>query len=366
LWTETGGERQLTKNGGVDQVLLSDDRQIIAFRRGNGLWAVNADGSDERQLVNERDLPIPQDGALAGGVTDMTVYRVDWIPDSHQLLFNTSPQIEGPGLFLSDDLWWVDADSQTLVNMFAPSEGGQFTISPDGRRVALVTPESISVAGLEGQDKERVFSYTPVSTYSEVQYYARPVWSPEGDNLAVVIPPPDPLAAEINAYGVWIMAANGESARLNGSLEIQGRGLFEPSISPTLETIAYPSSPEVEPERTDLLLVSWEDTIGDPMFYASQVGSFYDWSPGGERFSFTRPPGETAAFSIFTGQMDEEPQLVGNGESLTRNVHWVDDNSYLYLQASDRGWELLLSDSSGAVTLIASVGGQSPRFDAVR
>jgi hypothetical protein len=130
--------------------------------------------------------------------------------------------------------------------------------------------------------------------------------------------------------------------------------------------IAYLSSPEDDPEQTDLLFVPWGDTIGEPVFYSSRVGFFDAWSPGGGSFSFTRPPGETAAFSIFTGQMDEEPQLVGNGESVALNVHWVDDNSYLYLQASDKGRDLLLTDSSGTVALIGAMVGQSWAFDAAK
>jgi hypothetical protein len=185
--------------------------------------------------------------------------------------------------------------------------------------------------------------------------------------LGVVIPPPDRLGTEKQAFGIWRLHSDGAPAGLVGTIEARGTNpLPEPIINPTLETIAYLSSPEVEPERTDLLLVNWEDTIGDPIFYTSRVDGLYDWSPGGDRFSFTRPPGETAAVSIFTGELNAEPQLVGTGESLALNVRWVDDTSYLYLQASDRGWDLLLNDSGGADTLIASVGGQPPTFDAVR
>jgi hypothetical protein len=365
LWTEDGGERQLTTDGGVGQVLLSDDKRLVAFRRGNGLWAINADGSDERQLVKESDLPFPQEGDLAGLVTGMTVYQVAWIPGTHQLLFNTAPQLDAPGLFLSDDLWYVDAGSLFLDYLFPPGDGGRFTIAPNGKRVALTSPESIYLTTVTGEDKQRIFSYTPVSTYSEVQYYARPVWSPTSDVLGVVIPPPDPLFMENQAFGIWRLPTDGTPAWLAGTLDVHPL-LPDPVINPTLEMIAYPSSSKIDPEQTDLFFVRWDDALGDPMFYASQVGSFYDWSPGGERFSFTRPPGETTTFSIFTGQMDEEPQLVGNGESLVRNVRWVDDNSYLYLQASDRGWELLLKESSGTDKLIASVGGEAPAFDAAK
>jgi hypothetical protein len=379
LWTEDSGERQLTKDGGVDQVLLSDDKSVIAFRRGNGIWAVNTDGSDERQLVKESDLPVPQEGELADYITGITIDQLAWIPGNHHLLFNTRLTSDGPGLLLSDDLWRVDADRLSLKNLFAPGEGGNFAIAPDGKRVALVTPDSISLTTINGEDKQRIFGYTPVSTYSEFRYYARPVWSPNSDVLGVVVPPPDPLAGVVFppsgsstrvvipnlAYGIWRLPTDGTPARPAGTIEARG-GLHVPVINPTLEIIAYVSSPEVDPERIDLFFVTWGDTIGEPAFYTSLVAGFYDWSPGGGRFSFSRPPGEKAYASTFTGQLDEEPRLVGNGESVALNVHWVDDNSYLYLQASDKGRDLLLTDSSGTVTPIASVVGQSPAFDAAR
>jgi hypothetical protein len=370
LWTATGGERQLTTDGGVNQVLLSDDKDVIAFRRGNGIWAINADGSNERQLVKESDLPVPQEGELADYITGMTIKQLAWIPGSRELLFNTRMLSDGPGLLLSDDLWRVNTDPQSVLSLdylFLPGDGGNFAIAPDGNRVAVITPDSISLTTINGENKQRIFGYTPVSTYSEFWYYARPVWSPSSDVLGVVIPPPDRLGMENQAFGIWRLHTDGTPAGLMGTIEARGANpLPEPEISPTLEMIAYLSSPEVEPERTDLLFVSWEDRIGDPIFYTSRVDGFYDWSPGGERFSFTRPPGEIAAVSLFTGQMDEEPRPVGNGESVALNVQWLDDNSYLYLQASDRGWDLLLNDSNDGDMLIAFVGGEAPAFDAAK
>ena len=370
LWTENGGESQLTKNGGVDQVLLSDDKRVVAFRRGTGLWAVNTDGSNERQLVKESDIPIPQEGELADYITGMAINQLAWIPGSHELLFNTMMLSDGPGLLLSDDLWRVNANPQSALSLdylFLPGEGGNFAIAPDGNQVAVITPDSISLTTINGEDRQRIFGYTPVATYSEVAYYAQPVWSPKSDLLGVVIPPPDPLGTENQAFGIWLLHADRGAAGLVGTIEARGtRPLPDPVINPTLETIAYLSNPEIESDRTDLLLVSWEDTIGDPIFYTSRVDGLYDWSPGGERFSFTQPPGETNTFSIFTGQLDEEPRQVGDGKSLVLNVHWLDDNSYLYLQASDRGWELFLNNSVGTDSLIVSVGGRPPAFDAVR
>jgi hypothetical protein len=307
---------------------------------------------------------------LADYITGMTINQLAWIPGSRELLFNTRMLSDGPGLLLSDDLWRVNTDPQSVLSLdylFLPGDGGNFAIAPDGNRVAVITPDSISLTTINGEDKQRIFGYTPVSTYSEFWYYARPVWSPSSDVLGVVIPPPDRLGMENQAFGIWRLHTDGTPAGLMGTIEARGANpLPEPEISPTLEMIAYLSSPEVEPERTDLLFVSWEDRIADPIFYTSRADGFYDWSPGGERFSFTRPPGEIAAVSLFTGQMDEEPRPVGNGESVALNVQWLDDNSYLYLQASDRGWDLLLNDSNDGDMLIASVGGEAPAFDAAK
>lgn len=367
LWTESDGERQLTKDGGVDQVLLSDDKRIIAFRRGNGLWAVNADGSDERQLVKESDLPLPTDSELAEFVAGIAPYQVAWTPGSHQLMFNTSPQMTGPGLFLSDDLWLVDADNLALTNLFPAGEGGNFVLAPDGRQAALISPNSISVINTAGQEKREVLGYTPVATYSEFQYYARPVWSVTGDALAVIIPPPDALATEIQPYSVWLLTQDSPSAGLVGTIEVRGgQAGLEPVISPSLSQIAYVSNSTSDPDRKDLLFVDWDESLGDPTFYTSWVESSAEWSPSGQRFSFNRPPSEVASISAFTGRLGEEPRPVGNGESPAINVRWVDDDAYLYLQASARGWDLLLTDIGGTVTPIAGIVGQPPAFDGHR
>jgi len=56
---------------------------------------------------------------------------------------------------------------------------------------------------------------------------------------------------------------------------------------------------------------------------------------------------------------------VGNGESAAIDVFWVDDEAYLFLQASERGWNLLLHDIGGTITPVAAVVGPPPAFDAV-
>jgi hypothetical protein len=245
LWTEDSGERQLTIDDGVGQVLLSDDKGVIAFRRGNGIWAVDADGSNERQLVKESDLPVPE---WADYVTGMTINQLAWIPGSHshELLFNTTILIDGPGILLSDDLWRVDADELTLENLFTSGEGGNFTIVPDGNRVAVITPDSISLTTINGEDKQRIFGYTPVITYSEVQYYARPVWSASSDVLGVAVPPPDPLAGVVFpppesstrvvipnlAYGIWRLPTDGTPARHMLAPSKLGVGWLYPTSAP--------------------------------------------------------------------------------------------------------------------------------------
>ena len=94
------------------------------------------------------------------------------------------------------------------------------------------------------------------------------------------------------------------------------------------------------------------------------MASFDEWSPGGQRFSFSRPPSEVASVSAFVGSLDEEPRPVGNSESPAINARWIDDDRYLYLQASAKGWDLLLADIGGPVTPIAAIVGPPPSFDA--
>ena len=154
LWTEGKGEAvPLTNAGGVGDVKISDDGEIVAFTRGDGLWMVRSDGMEERQLVSAGEFAALETQEPSGAPElSVVLNRFDWIPGTHILAFNTRLQME-IGLALNEDLHLVNADTLERTALLPPGEGGEFTISPDGRQFAIVTRGSVSLIRVGGCDR---------------------------------------------------------------------------------------------------------------------------------------------------------------------------------------------------------------------
>ena len=205
LWTEEGGSVPLTTMGDVGGVRLSDDGEWVAFWRGLNLWVVNSDGTDERNLTTQRDFAGIEIGdEMAPYVKSINPSQVAWRPGTHELYFNTAPQVDGPGLFLNDDLWVVDVVSGQLTPLLAPGEGGKFYFSPDGSQLAVVTPGRINLMDPDGSNRRDGLTHTPVITYSEFAYYALPVWAADSSSFMAAIPPVDILAGDHQPNSIWL------------------------------------------------------------------------------------------------------------------------------------------------------------------
>jgi hypothetical protein len=172
LWVEGKEAARLTDAGGVNDVKISGDGEVVAFVREGELWAVDDDGADERVLVSAADLAEMETRLEVAFPTVLNRYA--WVPGTHTVAFNT--RLDFPiGLVLNDDLHLVDADTLERSRLLAPGKGGEFTYSPDGRQVAVANGGDIGLVDSDGENWRDAFTHTPVVTYSEVRYYAQPV-----------------------------------------------------------------------------------------------------------------------------------------------------------------------------------------------
>jgi len=359
LWTADAGPVALTTNGGVEDVILSDDGQRVAFVRSGLLWVVNSDGSDERQLVNEADLA----GLVPEGAVGIAVYRVGWLPDSHTLLFNTSPQFEGPGLSLSNDLWVVDVAAPELNNLLPPGEGGNFVLSPDAQQIAVVDPDSIDVMAIDGSNRREVFTYTPVITYSEFQYYATPVWTAESGALRVAIPPADPLAATAQPTSIYHIPLDGTPAQLLGNVMAAPFG-GDPIFSPDLTHIVYVVETDPDTGQRGVAVAEFgsQGELTETLVYEEAV-SVDSWSPDGQYFVFMQPAAGGMPTAVL-GAIDQEPIPLSEAGAPIIDVQWLDAGSLvLTRQAGEQTWDIVLHHLDGAETPIDTTTGLPPALD---
>jgi len=382
LWTEETGEAvPLTKDGGVIDVKISDDGELVAFTRGDGLWMVRSDGAGERQLVSAEDFAAME---AKDPELEVVLNRFEWVPGTHVLAFNTRLRTE-IGLVLNDDLHLVDASTLDRTALLPPGEGGEFTYSPDGRQIAIVTPGKISLVDADGENRREALTYAPIATASEFQYYPRPVWAADSSSLRVAIPPVDPYAEPPQLTSIWRMHTDGTPASLLTS--ITAAQVSWPAFSPDLRYIAHLYAERVDPAssaypESDLLLTDLkfdrtdttyptEDDItqvtlesGETITHRPMAGEIYGWAPDAQHLAFAAQPDPQLPFQAQIVQLggDVVPAY-SDTDGAVIDVRWVDADHYLFLAQSPKGWDILLGEMGGSVTGVAGVVGSRPAYD---
>jgi hypothetical protein len=348
---------RLTTGGGADgDVRITDDSAMLAFTRGDELWAVNSDGSSQRLLVSVDDL-----GAMEPPEAVVRLHRYEWVPGTHVLAYNTQLRM-AIGLVLNDDLHLVDADTLEHTALLSPGQGGEFYYSPDGSEIAIVTPGDISLVDADGGNRrDALLTYTPVATYSEYAYYAQPVWAPDGKALRVAIPPADPQAAPGQHTTIWHIPGDGTPARLVTSIEVAPvLGPHAALLSPDLSLVAYAQLRQPEDgsaEDAQLLLQVQRLDNGDWIAFP-HPSIFHAWAPDSRYFAFQS--GLTPHLLI--GQWSG-PTKAGGVDAGTpiSDLRWTDAGYHLFLaqrgaEAGEQSaaWELILSDVHGSNTVLTS------------
>jgi len=365
LWSaDSKGARTLASTSRTNgEVKISDDGTIVAFLKGNDLWAVGSDGMEERQLLRPDDLDVIE--PVGPG---QSVNRLEWVPGTHTLAFNTRLNLAF-GLALNDDLHLVDAGTQEQRTLLPPGEGGEFYYSPDGSQIAIVTPGEVSLIDANGENRrDRALTYTPVNTGSEYQFYAQPAWAPDGSALRVLIPPVNSLTRPAEHTTIWHIPADGSPAWMVTSIDaaplVSADSL---AFSPDLELVAYPQIRQPEGVSLDQA-ESWLEVLrlanGDRQAYP-YANTLFRWAPDSRRFAFLADRYQP---QLYIGQWSGET-VRGSVDPGTPvyDVRWVDAEHYLFVSrrtlASDRvSWDLVLADIYGSSTILASMDSY-PHYD---
>jgi Tol biopolymer transport system component len=335
LWTEGSSPTSLTNTGDAEDLKISDDGQVIAFARQvdnthEELWAVNSDGTNLRNLINAADFD-----AMTTDPDALTTNpaEFDWVPGTHTLAFNIHPVYMGPGYFIYNDLRLVDADTAAQTLLLPEGQGGRFHYAPDGSKPAVVTSEQISILNADGTNRHEVLTFPIVLTFSEYIFYPHPVWMPDGSALRVVIPPHDSLADPRPPSAVWHIPADGSTP--TKLLDVVTIPFFVdvPALSPDAQKIAFLQAVTPGDDSVQELHLANADGSGDTIYDTGNL-RFEAWSPTGDHFIYSQN-GENPK----VGHLGTAPVPIG-GISLIRDVMWIRDNEYLYLNRESGSWEL--------------------------
>lgn len=167
-----------------------DGSQIAYFSNESGsndIWAMNADGSNQRQLTND-----PADDR-----------RPAWSPDGKYLAFDS----DRAG---SRDVWIMDAEGGNLRQLTSgPGEESFPGWSPDGTQIAYFT-FSDGVLGLwaldvDGKNPRQVVDTVADQEQKQCTFAChKPAWSPDSSQIAY---------PQMNHTEIWVVGADGGNAQ---------------------------------------------------------------------------------------------------------------------------------------------------------
>ena len=248
-------QKQLTSNG-FDPAWSPDGTRIAyaGFRdayvredgtgsgySSDGVWVMNADGSDQKQLTSNGSDPA-------------------WSPDGTRIAY-TALDACGPDevgvLVCREPVWVMNADG-TNQKRLTTDNGRDPTWSPDGTRIAYTAREGrdrqVWVVNADGTNQKKV------TTYGH-----GPTWSPDGTRIAYTAGESEPR--------VWVMNADGTNQK---KVTTYGRHL---TWSPDGTRIAYCC-------RWGVLVINADGT-NEQQLMTDNGGLYPTWSPDGTRIAYS-------------------------------------------------------------------------------
>ena len=364
--------------GSAIRPVLSPDGAHVAFTRGPqgqalALWVAGVDGVAERELAGPDLLDADSDSDQF----TRQIGQVAWL-DARRVIFNTLrvPRTPGPGGGKADDLWRADVLTGAAERLLPDGEGGDFSLSPDGTRLALVTPGQydgdlglIRLVDIQGQPVAELLRFDAVSTASEYAFYPEPHWLPASSALRIAIPHPDliypPTAGQTPpTVALWELSLDGTAQTLG---TVPATFFGQPTWSADGTWLTYLRQ-EGDPADNRLTLVLAAGDGSDPLDVVSgSAGSLAPptWDAGG--FTYTAgQPGEV--WRVVPGLPPTRFPAAGEAAYALR---WVDARTALYATAPAAPFELRLTSlDAPMLAAIARVEGGAaggyPAFDAVR
>lgn len=114
-------------------------------------------------------------------------YQIAEVPDTDIVLFNTHGNYQ-LNTGLTSDLHLIDMKTLRHEVLLETGQGGQFSIAPDGKYVAITKPDSVNLFNLGTRAIQQLLNYAWSCIACDTTYYASPVWSDDSQSLIVEIP----------------------------------------------------------------------------------------------------------------------------------------------------------------------------------
>jgi Tol biopolymer transport system component len=240
------GVRQLTKSGLYHSLDWAPGAAKIVAENGHDIYALNADGSGNRNLTN---------------TPNVREAEPVWSPDGKKIVFNRD-----------FDIYVMNADGSGQRNLTrSTAREGEPNWSPDGKKIVYIGPRlgnsAVYVMNADGSGKKNLTDGTS-------RWEGGPRWSPDGRQIAF-------NAFRNGSQDVYVVNSDGTGFR-NLSNHPSGNGF--PYWSPNSSKIAFSTNRKGSPE------VYVMGRYGGSKTNLTQTAAIEEipqgWSPGGARILF--------------------------------------------------------------------------------
>lgn len=348
----TAAPTMLIANDNVAECVISPDGSLIAFSRYSeyeflSLEVINSDGTNRRMLLSAA-----QASAITGpeGAIGAEPGQLGWIPGTHKLSMSVRHYFEGPGLFVNQNFFVLDADTGVFSTLMdTGNTTWQFVWSPDGSKVAVSNPTGIDIYDVSGaMIAGSVVSHPFINTASEYAWTAYPLWAEDGSFLIVRVPPQDPFFAtgsDANST-LWQVSEDDWSAEQLLSTPMLYNIQGDTGVSPDLSKLIYLNQTGVPTDNTFNLVVRDLTGSSEEIYATGHFQGSLAWSPDSSHFFYSL--GNMPSSQPYIGQVGSAPTAVADFSN-PMTVKWVDDNRYL-VSTNDSGRQRLLMGTLGEPT----------------
>jgi hypothetical protein len=307
IWMDGEGARQLADSVNVEEVVISSDGQVVAFKRGDTmeLMAVNADGGNLHTIVSANFL----------ADENAWVWAFDFAPQSHQVFFTL--KLTGNDFQPFYDLHQVntDATEPTPSLVFAPGQGGIATFSPDGQWMTLYHPGGLDLARVDGSESRTVISYP--EGYEPATFGPTIVWMQDSSGFAL-FHAPDPQE-NLSRGGLWFVPVNGEPVERTAIANTWG------IPSPDGQRVGFISTDGLDEVR----IVEADGTIS--VYMTAPGANFIGWAPDSQYFILTLEEelNDQPIYVPYLCRLGEEPVLLSDTHTADPVV-WITGDGFLF------------------------------------
>lgn len=337
VWSWSGDNctpRKLTDLGNVIRHRLIENKQTIIFEKffpyeGYDyagiveVWAMNVDGSNQRILLDTEDMEKFFNERISDfsdpyNIIGMRLDQVVWIPNTSIIAFSTKMVAASFSPDSSNDLRLLDFNTGYVTTILGAKEAGHLRISPDGQKILITKPESISVYDLKSHDYlQNVFTYEAVLCYCEGRWYAKPRWSPDSQSFRVGIPPRERIEPDAEIT-VWEIEVSSQKTTELGSYAGSDALHFTEDFSPNLDYFIF-----YENNMFHIYDLGLGDNV-EPIVTVD--GTFEGWNSNSKSFLYEKED------TLFLEIIGESPKRIFSppDNAHHRSAYWIDQQYFFF------------------------------------